>query len=113
MRLLYLLRTTDCIFKHKMIRFLTLQEGAYGMDIKKGGFLSKNAIFAYFLLELQQFRFYIRNLKVCYRNPFFAISSPQKSMGGIVIDIWEKSNFFGSFGSQKGAKNAIFVQGGL
>ena len=34
---------------------------------------------------------------------------PQKSMGGI----WEKSNFFGSFGSQKGAKNAIFVQGGL
>jgi len=33
-------------------------------------------------------------------------------MGGIVIDIWEKSNFFGSFGSQKGAKNATFVQGG-
>ena len=28
-------------------------------------------------------------------------------MGGIVIDIWEKSNFFGSFGSQKGAKNAL------
>ena len=27
-------------------------------------------------------------------------------MGGIVIDMWEKSNFFGSFGSQKGAKNA-------
>ena len=35
------------------------------------------------------------------------------SMGGIVIDIWEKSNFFGAFGSQKGAKNAIFVQGAL
>ena len=34
-------------------------------------------------------------------------------MGGIVIDIWEKSNFFGSFGSQKGAKNAIFVMVGL
>ena len=33
-------------------------------------------------------------------------------MGGIVIDIWYKSNFFGSFGSQKGAKNAIFNQGG-
>ena len=33
-------------------------------------------------------------------------------MGGIVIDIWEKSNFFGSFGPQKGAKNATFVQGG-
>ena len=34
-------------------------------------------------------------------------------MGGIVIGIWEKSNFFGPFGSQKGAKNMIFVQGGL
>ena len=33
-------------------------------------------------------------------------------MGGIVIDIGEKSNFFGSIGSQKGAKNAIFLQGG-
>ena len=32
-------------------------------------------------------------------------------MGGIVINIWEKSNFFGAFGSQKGAKNAIFVVG--
>ena len=38
---------------------------------------------------------------------------PQKSMGGIVIDIWEKSNFFGSIGSQKCTKNAIFPQGGL
>ena len=46
-------------------------------------------------------------------TPFIAISSPQKSMGGIVIDIWGKSNFFGSFVSQKGAKNVIFVQGGL
>ena len=26
-------------------------------------------------------------------------------MLGIVIDIWEKSNFWGAFGSQKGAKN--------
>ena len=92
-----------------MIRFLTLQEGAYGMDIKKGGFLSKNAIFAYFLLELQQFRFYIRNLKVCYRNPFFAISSPQKSMGGIVIDIMEKSIFLGHLDHKKVPKNATFV----
>ena len=33
-------------------------------------------------------------------------------MGGIVIDIWEKSNFFSPFGSQKGVKNAIFVRGG-
>ena len=38
---------------------------------------------------------------------------PRKSLGGIVIDIWEKSNFSRAFGSQKGAKNAIFVQGGL
>ena len=28
-------------------------------------------------------------------------------MGGIVIDIWEKSNSIGVFGSQKGAKNAL------
>ena len=34
-------------------------------------------------------------------------------MGGIVIDIWEKSNFFWPFGSLKGAKNAVFIQGGL
>ena len=34
-------------------------------------------------------------------------------MGCIVIDIREKSNFFGSFGSQNGAKNANFVQGGF
>ena len=32
-------------------------------------------------------------------------------MGGIVRDIWEVK-FFGSFETQKGAKNAIFVQGG-
>ena len=51
--------------------------------------------------------------KNALETPLFAISSPQKSMGGIVIDIWEKSNFFRSFGSQKGAKNVIFVQGGL
>ena len=48
----------------------------------------------------------------CYRNSFQAILSLRKSMGGIVKDIWEKSNFFGSIGSQKGAKNAIFLQGG-
>ena len=29
-------------------------------------------------------------------------------MGGIVIDIWEKSNFLGAFGSKKDAKNTIF-----
>ena len=33
-------------------------------------------------------------------------------MGGIVIDIWEKSNFFGSFGSQKGAQKRNFCSGG-
>ena len=30
-------------------------------------------------------------------------------MGGIVIDIWKKSKFFGSIGSQIGAKNKIFL----
>ena len=40
-------------------------------------------------------------------------NEPQKSMGGFVIDIWEKSNFFGSIGSQKEVKNAIFLRGGL
>ena len=34
-------------------------------------------------------------------------------MGGIDIDIWEKSIFFGSIGSQKCTKTAIFSQGGL
>ena len=43
-------------------------------------------------------------------TPFSAILRPLTSMGGIVIDIWEKLNFFGS---QKGAKNLTFVQGGL
>ena len=43
---------------------------------------------------------------------FYAILSLQKSMGGIAIDIWEKSNFLGSIGSQKGAKNEIFLKGG-
>ena len=33
-------------------------------------------------------------------------------MGGIVIDIWEKSNFCGAFGSQKGAKKRNFCSGG-
>ena len=36
---------------------------------------------------------------------------PRKSMGGIVIGIWEKSNFFGPFGSLNGAKNAVFYSG--
>ena len=43
---------------------------------------------------------------------FWAILRPRKSMGGIVIAIWEKSNFFGSIGSLKCTKNAIFLQGG-
>ena len=53
------------------------------------------------------------NDKNAIETPLFAIVTPLKSMGGIVINIWEKSNFFGSFGSQKGAKIVIFVQGGL
>ena len=50
---------------------------------------------------------------------FLTISYPNESdicfyinLGGNVIDIWEKSNFFGSIGSQKGAKNAFFRSGG-
>ena len=31
-------------------------------------------------------------------------------MGGIVIDIWEKSIFLWLIGSQKGAKNAINIK---
>ena len=38
---------------------------------------------------------------------------PQKSTGGIVIDVWENSNCFGSIGTQKCTKNAIFPQRGL
>ena len=34
-------------------------------------------------------------------------------MGGTAIGFWEKSNFFDSIGSQKGAEIGIFVQGGL
>ena len=34
-------------------------------------------------------------------------------MEAIVIDIWEKSFFWGSFGSQKVVKNENFVQGGF
>ena len=43
------------------------------------------------------------------RNPFLGHF---ESMGGIVIAIWEKSNFFRSIGSLKCTKNAIFLQGG-
>ena len=43
---------------------------------------------------------------------FLVYLGPQKSMGGIVIDILEKSNFFGSIGSQKGAENLIFIRVG-
>ena len=50
--------------------------------------------------------------KNAIETPFLAVSSPQKGMRGIPIGFWEKSNFFGSIGSLKGAKIAIFVQGG-
>ena len=44
-----------------------------------------------------------------------AVLGPQKAkdMGEMPIGFWEKSIFFGSIGSQKGAEIAIFVQGGL
>ena len=52
------------------------------------------------------------NDKNAIETCFLAILIPQKSMGGMVIAIWEKSNFFGSIGSLKCTKNAIFLQGG-
>ena len=59
----------------------------------------------------EKFRISIYN-KNAIETPFLAVSSPQKGMRGIPIGFWEKSNFFGSIGSLKGAKIAIFVQGG-
>ena len=50
--------------------------------------------------------------KNAIETPFLAVSSLQKGMRGIPIGVWEKSNFFGSIGSLKGAKIPIFVQGG-
>jgi len=47
--------------------------------------------------------------KNAIETPFLAVLSPQKDMRGIPIGFWEKSNFFSSIGSLKGAKIAIFV----
>ena len=52
------------------------------------------------------------NNKNAIETLFLAYLSPQKSMGDFVIDILEKSNFFGSIGSQKGAENVIFIRVG-
>jgi len=41
--------------------------------------------------------------KKAIETPFFAVLSPQKGMRGIPIGFWEKSNFFSSIGSLKGA----------
>ena len=49
------------------------------------------------------------NYKNSKETFFKIILRLRKSMGGIAIDIWEKSDFFGSIGSQKGAKNKIFL----
>ena len=40
---------------------------------------------------------------------FEKVTKTNQNVPKTVIDIWEKSNFLGSFGSQKGAKNATFV----
>ena len=69
------------------------------------------------LKNLQKNKFYDPEIgttdnKNAIETPFLAVSSPQKGMRGIPIGFWEKSNFFGSIGSLKGAKIAIFVQGG-
>ena len=80
---------------------LTLQEGASGMDIKKGGALNapiKNhlkALLAWFFLHRKGWC--PADDKNAIETPFFAISSPQKSMGGIVIVIdiseWGRVDF--------------------
>ena len=41
--------------------------------------------------------------KNAIETPFFPILSTQKGMTGIPIGFWEKSNFFGSIRSLKGA----------
>ena len=51
-----------------------------------------------------------------FRGHFYPNYSHNLDWGtqiGIVIDIWEKSIFWGSVGSQKDAKNLIFLQGGI
>ena len=49
--------------------------------------------------------------KNAVKTPFFAILSPQKDMGGFVIDIQEKSQSLGSLGSLFLGVIAIFWQG--
>ena len=41
--------------------------------------------------------------KNAIKTPFLAVLSPQNGMRGTPIGFWEKSNFFGSIGSLKGA----------
>ena len=73
--------------------------------------ISSNLIYPLFISGLKHFG--PTNDKKAIETLFLAILRPRKSMGAIVIDICDKSNFFESFGLQKGAKNTIFVQGGL
>ena len=47
------------------------------------------------------------------RNPFSGRFDPLKECGRHFHRYLGKVKFFGSIGSQKGAKNAIFLQGGL
>ena len=84
---------------------LTLQEGASGMDIKKGGGAFnapiKNhlkALLAWFFLHRKGWC--PADDKNAIETRFLAILRPRKRMGDIVIDIWEKSKFLGPFGSQ-------------
>ena len=61
--------------------------------------------------ETKKYHFCADN-KNAIETPFLAVLSPQKSMRGIPIGFWDKSNFFGSIGSLKGVKITIFVLGG-
>ena len=63
---------------------------------------------------ISRFKFWYCWQQKCYRNPFLGHLEPPKEYGRHCHRylVWEKSIFFGSIGSQKGAKNAIFLQGG-
>ena len=65
-------------------------------------FIHKTAIFGFYLINLTN-----------YGNPFLGYFETLKEYWRHCHRFMEKSNFFGPFGSQKGAKKANFVQGGF
>ena len=56
--------------------------------------------------------FWAHRRQKCYKNPFLGPFETPKEYGRHCHRYLGKVKFFGTFGSQKGAKNAIFVQGG-